>query len=97
MLAILKRISFLMAVGGVLGDVTAMLLAPSFLTWFHSPGTGSALCNCTDVARETAEALIETQLASTVLGALFLAIVGELSFRLWHARKGRAPTSPPTS
>jgi hypothetical protein len=97
MVHVLKRLALLLAVGGALGDVVTMLLAPSFVTWFHSPGTGSALCNCTDVSRETATALIHAQLAGTAIGSLLLAVVGELAVRLWHARKEKTPPPPSSS
>jgi hypothetical protein len=85
----LKRLALLLAVGGVLGDVVTMTLAPSFVTWFHTPGTGSALCNCADVSKETAAALVRAQLIGTAAGAVALAIVGELAWRLWDARRSR--------
>ena len=88
-LVVLKRIGVFLAIGGVLGDVVTMLLAPSFVTWFHTPGTGSALCNCADVSKETASALVRSQLMGTLIGAVVVAIVGELVARLWLARRAR--------
>jgi hypothetical protein len=89
MLHLLKRLGLFLAIGGVLGDVVTMMIAPGMLTWFQTPGTGSALCNCVDVSRQTATSLVHAQLAGTCIGAVSLAVVGELLWRLWDARRHR--------
>src|ERR1044072_3497108 len=89
MLTVLKRIGVFLAVGGVLGDVLTMLIAPSFVTWFHTPVGSAAMCNCAENSRQTASALINAQLFGTAAGAVALAVVGELVWRLWQARKLR--------
>ncbi len=101
MLQAAKRIALLLAVGAALGDIVTMLMAPSFVTWFQTPAVGSALCNCADVSRDTAEALVRAQLIGTAVGALSLAVVGEVAWRLWDARRRRnllalitVPSSP---
>jgi hypothetical protein len=96
MLRLLKRLGVLLAIGGVLGDVIAMLLAPSAVTWFQTPGTGSALCNCAAVAKQAGKALIEAQLIGTGVGALVFAVLGELVYRVFAARKRRRALPPPT-
>jgi hypothetical protein len=100
MLRVLKRLGVLLAIGGVLGDVLAMLAAPSAVTWFQTPATGTALCNCTDLAKHTASSLVRAQLIGMGIGALTLAVIGEIVYRLWQARKRKraaaaAPTAPP--
>jgi len=97
MLRLLKRLGVLLAIGGVLGDVITMLVAPSAVTWFQTPGTGTALCNCAAVAKQAASALIEAQLIGTGVGALTLAIVGELVHRVFAARKRRRAAPPPAT
>ena len=96
MVHILKRLGVFLAIGGVLGDVLTMLIAPGALMWFQTPGTGTALCNCADVSRQTATALVHGQLLGTGIGALVLAIVGELLYRLWDARRMKQ-AGPPAS
>lgn len=95
MLRELKRIGILMAIGGVLGDVVTMLIAPSLLTWFQTPGAGTAMCNCAEVARQTAGSFVKAQLLGTAVGAATVAIVGELVFHLWLARRKPKPAAPP--
>jgi hypothetical protein len=97
MLRVLKRLGILLAIGGVLGIVIAMLVAPSAVTWFQTPGTGTALCNCADVAKQAAKALIEAELIGAGVGALVLAVVGELLYRLFAARKRRRALPPPAA
>ena len=87
MLQVLKRIGVFLSIGAVIGDLITMELAPRLLTWFHTPGTGSALCNCADVARETASALIRAQLTGTAVGAVGMVVLGELLVRLYEARR----------
>ena len=104
MLHILKRIAAFLAIGGVLGDIVTMLVAPSFVTWFHTPVGNSALCNCEENARATASALIDAQLVGTAIGALAITVLAELIVRLIEARRHRgaalsssSPSSPPAT
>jgi hypothetical protein len=92
-LVVLKRFGVFLAVGGVLGDVVTILLAPNFITWFHTPGTGAALCNCADVAKETAGTLVRAQLIGTLVGAVVFVIIGELAYRLLRAKRRQAEVS----
>jgi NhaP-type Na+/H+ or K+/H+ antiporter len=94
MLRVLKRLGILLAIGGVLGDVVTMLLAPRVLTWFQTPGTGAALCNCADVARQAAHGVIRSQLIGTLIGAVVVAVLGEI---VHHARARRRAASSPAS
>ncbi len=83
----LKRLGIFLAIGGVLGDIVMMLLAPSVLTWFQTPAAGGALCNCQAVAKQTAGSVVRSQLIGTLVGAVVVAVIGELIHR---ARKKKA-------
>ena len=87
MLTVLKRIAVFLAIGGVVGDVLTMLIAPGFVTWFHTPVGSAAMCNCAENSRQTASALINAQLIGTALGAVAVAVIGELGWRLLDARR----------
>jgi hypothetical protein len=86
---ILKRLLLSLVLGAMAGDVIMLLLAPNALTWFATPGVGSALCNCADTAKQTAQALIRAQLIGTAVGGIVGAVLGELLSALWRARKAK--------
>src|ERR1041385_6941046 len=87
MLTVLKRIGAFLALGGFVGDVLTMLIAPGFVTWFHTPVGSTAMCNCAENSRQTASALINAQLFGTALGAVAVGVIGELLGRLLDARR----------
>jgi hypothetical protein len=87
MLRVLKRQAVLLLVGALLGGVLTSLIAPNALTWLQTPGTGSALCNCTDLAKQTAHELVHVQLIGLVIGAVALAVLGEIVHHLWARRR----------
>jgi hypothetical protein len=90
----LRRIGILVVVGAVLGDAVMLLMGPSAITWYQTPAAGSALCNCKDLARETASSLVRAQLTGMAIGAVTLLVVGEVVRYLWLRRK-RARAAPP--
>jgi hypothetical protein len=99
MLRVLKRIGILLVVGAILGDVAVLLMAPSAITWFQTPGTGQALCNCKDLAQQTAASFVHSQLIGMAVGAGGMLVVGELVRHFWLRRKQRkaaaaAPAAP---
>jgi hypothetical protein len=97
MIHVLKRLLAFLAIGGVLGDVLTMLIAPGFVTWFHTPVGNSALCNCEENAKATAAALIDAQLVGFCIGALAFTIIAELVTRLLaahRAKKAQAQAAP---
>ena len=95
-MVLFKRLLLLFCVGGLLGDVAAMLLGPKAVTWFQQPQTGGALCNCAAVAYETATAMVMTQLWASLGGGLVLAFMGELLWRVTFGRpKAAAAGSAP--
>ena len=87
---VLKRLLLSLVVGAMVGDVITVLFAPNALTWFATPGTGTALCNCAETAKETAQALVRAQLVGTGIGALVGMVIGELISAVWRSRKKKA-------
>jgi hypothetical protein len=96
---LVRRLFTFLLAGILLGAVVASLFAPGYLVWYNTPGTGSAMCNCTEATRETASSLIRAQITGSVIGGtllLILAIV--LSFRARRLRPtagAESPMSPP--
>lgn len=90
---VLKRLLFSFLIGAVVGDVITVLLAPNALEWFATPGTGTALCNCADTAKETARSLVRAQLVGTGIGAVVGMVLGELASAVWRSRKKEAPAA----
>src|SRR5262245_66235180 len=87
---VLKRLGIFLAIGAVVGDIITLLIAPRMLTWFQTPGAGSALCNCVDLARQTARGVVRAQLIGATIGAVALAVLGEIVVRMRAARKRKA-------
>ena len=95
-MVLFKRLLLLFCVGGLLGDVAAMLLGPKAVTWFQQPQTGGALCNCAAVAYETATVMVQTQLWASLGGGIVLAALGEVLWRVTFGRpKAAAPAPAP--
>lgn len=103
---VLKRLLLSLVLGAMAGDVITLLLAPNMLTWFATPGTGTALCNCAETAQQTAQSLIRAQLIGTGIGAVVGMVLGELfsavlrsakAKRAKEAKANPAPTEPPAS
>jgi hypothetical protein len=79
---LVRRLFTFLLTGIVLGAVVASLFAPGYLVWYNTPGTGSAMCNCTDVTRETASSMMRAQITGSAIGgALFLILGIVLSIR----------------
>jgi gas vesicle protein len=87
---VLKRLFLSLLIGAMAGDVITVLFAPNALTWFATPGTGTALCNCAETARETAQSLVRAQLVGTGIGGLVGMVLGELISAVWRSRKKKA-------
>jgi hypothetical protein len=89
---VLKRLLFSLLIGAMAGDVITVLFAPNALEWFATPGTGTALCNCAETAKATAQSLVRAQLVGTGIGALVGMVLGELGSAVWRSRqKKKAP------
>lgn len=91
---VLKRLLLSLVIGAMVGDVITMVLAPNMLTWFATPGTGTALCNCAETAKQTAQALVRAQLIGTGLGAVVGMVLGELFTAVWRSRKKTTTAHP---
>ena len=68
-MTLLKRLAVGACVGALLGGIAATLVTPGLLAWYNTPAVGQALCNCPEVVRATATALIHGQLIGTAIGA----------------------------
>lgn len=75
---LVKRFAIFFAVGGLLGDIAVMLIGPGVLAWYNAPNGSSALCNCEEVARTTAAALVNAQVLFTVSGGVLGMVGGEV-------------------
>ena len=85
---VVRRLFTFILAGLLLGIVVASLFAPGYLVWYNTPGTGSAMCNCTEVTRGTASSMLRAQATGSAIGgALFLALGFVLSVR----RRRRPP------
>jgi hypothetical protein len=92
----LRAVLNFMVAGALLGVLAVTVVYPRYKTWDNTPGTGTALCNCADVTRQTAEGLIAAQMSGCAVGA-GLGLVGGAVFG-WNRRgKKPAPAVPPAA
>lgn len=77
----------------LLGIIATSFIAPRAFAWYNAPATGKALCDCVDVTRQTAERLIDAQLAGGGGGAVLGLIIG-IAFAM---RRSKAPPAPPAA
>jgi hypothetical protein len=100
MLVVVKRLATLFAIGGLVGDLSAVLVGPGFIEWYNTAGSGTAaLCSCKELAHDTTMQILKAQAVGTVTGAVLFVVVGELGYRQWRgwrASKGKASTSQTT-
>ena len=100
MLTTLKRLALFAAVGALVADGITLAFAPALLRWFQTPAVGGALCNCAQLAEETARALVNAQAVAAGAGAVVFVVAGEALWRVVRARRSAAaialvsPTSP---
>jgi hypothetical protein len=87
-LAALKTVGVFALLGAIVGDVLATLIAPSFLTWYNTPGAGAiqTICEPATMSRTIFNQLIRSQLVGALVGAVALAVVGALVVRRRMAR-----------
>jgi hypothetical protein len=88
-MTMMKTLLAFVLAGAIFGTAAATLIAPGFLTWYSSPGSGQAMCSCSELVRDTAERLIRIQVIGAITGSLAFLIVGILVVR------GRRPAAPP--
>jgi hypothetical protein len=73
----LMRRLFTFALMGILfGAAIASVFAPTYLVWYQTPGTGTAMCNCTEVTRETVSSMIRWQSTGSAIGGVLLLTLG---------------------
>ena len=80
-----------LAVGAFVGAAVATLCAPFVLeTLLASTGAQDAMCQCTELVKNTASLLIKTQLWGAAGGALVFPVAAFLTRRRFN-RPGTAP------
>src|SRR5256885_16368975 len=82
---LVRRLMVFVLSGALVGLIVGSLIGPKYLVWYNQPGAGIAQCNCTEVAKKTAEDLIGWQLWSALGGSAAFLVVGLLI--LWPKRK----------
>jgi hypothetical protein len=74
--------------GAIFGFIGATLVGPPSITWYSTPGTGQAMCDCANLVRDTTTRLIQIQLYGIAIGATAFLIIGVLVVR---ARSNKLP------
>jgi len=87
--ATLKTVGVLAAIGAIVGDALATLVAPRILTWYNTPGAGSVqtICNIEQMSQHIFGQLIQAQLVGSGIGAVLFVVIGVLVAR----RRSAAP------
>jgi hypothetical protein len=75
-MATVNRLIGWLSAGALLGLMAASLLAPSYLGWDNTAASGTALCECSKVTRDTASRLLGMQAESAAIGGVLFLIVG---------------------
>jgi hypothetical protein len=75
-MATVNRLIGWVSAGALLGLFAASLLAPTYIGWDNTPGSGQALCDCAKVSRETASRLLGIQAESAGVGGGMFLVVG---------------------
>ena len=80
------------SVGALLGGGTATFVAPFILeTFLASTGAQDAMCQCTELVKNTADLLIRTQLVGAAIGAVLFGLGAALLRRRLGRGKAEAP------
>jgi hypothetical protein len=86
-MALFQRLVTFASLGGLLGSMLTLAIAPRFITWFQAPAIGTAMCNCVEVSQATASQMMSTQLAGMGAGSAGGIVVGELIARVLRNRR----------
>ena len=87
-----KRVLVFMGLFTLLGDVIAMITAPSVLEWYQTPAIGTSLCNCAEASRSASEGYLHFQLAGMAIGAVVGLVLGIVVVRAWSRREAAHAT-----
>jgi hypothetical protein len=88
-----KKLLIFALVGALLGDLAAILIAPTVLAWYATPaGGGQALCDCVLIVRGTTRDFIRSQAIGAGSGAVIFLLAGII---FWRVRAKRAAAAPP--
>lgn len=68
-MAVVKTLWTFTLFGAIVGAIVASFIAPSFISWYHTPGTTQAMCSCSEIARATTESVVQAQLIGAAIGA----------------------------
>ena len=90
-MASVKTVVLFLLLGAVLGVVVADFVAPAIIAWDHTPRSGQALCNCSEIAHSVSMELIKWQAICAAIGGLGLGVLGVL-FEV-RQRKKAAPAA----
>ncbi len=96
MMAFLRVVLNFVVGGALAGVLMTTFAAPSLLTWDNTPSMGTALCNCTDVTRQTAARLINAQMMGCAIGA-GVGLVAGIGFRVMRRKKAAVAQTPPAA
>ncbi|MBX5480628.1 MAG: hypothetical protein IRZ16_02085 [Myxococcaceae bacterium] len=101
-MAIVRRLLLFLAIGALVGVVIASFTAMQTIPWYNTAGSGQALCNCLETARDATQAVIRWQLIGAAIGGVAFLILGiVLTVRGRNRRRmqsepsASAPTTPP--
>ena len=100
MWATTKRFAAIALAGAIVGVILASIIAPSFITWYNTPGSAQgAMCGCAQLASEVTSRLLWSQFVGALLGAVLFIVVGVLVVRSRRAKGATpvAPAAPPSS
>jgi hypothetical protein len=75
-MATVNRLIGWVSAGALLGLFAASLMAPSYISWDNTPGSGQALCDCAKVSKETANRLLGIQAEAAGGGGVVFLVIG---------------------
>ncbi len=93
-MASVKTVVLFTLIGAVLGTIVVDFIAPAAIAWDHTPRSGQALCNCTEIAHSISAALIQWQAVGAALGGVGFLVLGVL-FEV-RQRKKQQPAAAAT-
>lgn len=92
-MASVKTVVLFTLIGAVLGTVVVDFIAPAAIAWDHTPRSGQALCNCTEISHSISGALIQWQAVGSAIGAVGFLVLGIL----WEVRARKKAAAAPAA